>query len=117
MTDSLGEPAGEPARPLRADELPDNVRELRPRGRFGQWPAAVVLGLIAIAFAIVAADHFRRGAVLFSAAVVLAFFLRLMLPSRDAGLLAVRSRTVDLVVLGVLGLALASLTFLVPAPS
>ena len=40
-----------------------------------------------------------------------------MLPSRDAGWLAVRHRAIDLAVLGVLGLAVAALTFLVPPPS
>ncbi len=99
-------------------QLPDNVRQLRPRaGRFGQWPATLVALLIVASFGVVAAGHFRRGAVLFSGAVVLAFFLRALLPSRDAGMLAVRSRTVDLCTLAVLGLAVASLTFLVPAPS
>jgi uncharacterized membrane protein YjjP (DUF1212 family) len=99
-------------------QRPDNVRELRRRGaRFGQWPATVVGVLVAVSFALVAMGHFRRGAVLFSAGVVLAFFLRALLPSRDAGMLVVRSRAVDLATLAVLGVAVASLTFLVPAPS
>ena len=109
---------GSPEEGRRPDERPpDNVRALRPRPRYGQWPAGLVLLLTAVAFAVVGSGHFRRGAVIFSAAVVLAFFLRLMLPSRDAGWLAVRHRAIDLAVLGVLGLAVAALTFLVPPPS
>jgi uncharacterized membrane protein YjjP (DUF1212 family) len=109
----------DPARLPEPEALPDNVRQLRPRrrGRYGEWPATVVLLLIAVAFAIVAMGHFRRGAVVFSGAVVLAFFLRLLLPTGDAGMLRVRSRVVDLVVLATLGLSVASLTFLVPPPS
>ncbi|TAK71343.1 MAG: DUF3017 domain-containing protein [Actinomycetota bacterium] len=69
------------------------------------------------ALGILTLDHFRRGALLLSASVWLAFFLRLLLPSRDAGLLAVRSRHVDLAVLGVLAGLLTVLTFAVPPPN
>ena len=54
---------------------------------------------------------------LFSFAFVLAFFLRLLLPNSDAGLLAVRSRRVDLLVLGVLALSVSVLSLVVPPPS
>lgn len=96
------------------------VTELKPRRRrnwLRQWPISVVLLGITIALVTVATDHFRRGAVILSASVILAFFLRLLLPAKDAGWLAVRSRRVDLVVLGVLGLALAVFTFWVPPPN
>ena len=57
-----------------------------------QWPLMVVLGGLLVSLIVVADDHFRRGSVLFAAFVVLAFFLRLFLPERDAGWLAVRSK-------------------------
>ena len=100
------------------ESIPDNVRLLRPEPkRFAQWPLCTVLLLMAISFAIVATDHFRRGAVLFSAAVVLAFFLRLLLSDADAGMLAVRSRKVDLIILGALALGVSVLSLVVPPPS
>ena len=52
-----------------------------------------------------------------SASVLLAAFLRLLLPDADAGMLVVRSRKVDVLILGVLGIGLTVFTFWVPAPS
>ena len=52
-----------------------------------------------------------------AASLVLAFVLRLVLPSHRAGMLAVRSKTVDLVVLGVLAASLAVLALWVPPPT
>ena len=97
-----------------------NVVPLRPRARrnwLAQWPLTVVLVGVAIAMVMIGLDYFRRGCVVLSASVLLAAFLRLMLPDADAGMLAVRSRKVDVAVLGVLGLGLAVFTFWVPAPS
>lgn len=52
-----------------------------------------------------------------SASILLAAFLRLFLPDSEAGMLAVRSRKIDAIVLGVMGIGLAIFTFWVPAPS
>lgn len=94
-----------------------SLNSRRRRNWLRQWPISVVLLGIVVALVFVATDHFRRGAIVLSAAVILAFFLRLMLPAKDAGWLAVRSRRVDLTVLAVLGLALAVFTFWVPPPN
>ncbi|MEO8775276.1 MAG: DUF3017 domain-containing protein [Candidatus Nanopelagicales bacterium] len=94
-----------------------NEVEQQTRRRFREWPITLVLSVVAISLVIVANGHFRRGCVLLAGAVVLAFFLRALLPSRDAGMLAVRSRRVDVVVLGVLGLAVSVLSLWVPPPS
>ncbi len=82
-----------------------------------QWPLMLVLTGLVGSLIVVADDHFRRGAVLFAAFVVGAFFLRLILPDRDAGWLAVRSRGVDLACLGFLGLSLSVFALIVPPPS
>ncbi len=82
-----------------------------------QWPLVLVLAGMGLSLAIVAADHFRRGSVLFSGFVLLAFFLRLILSDRDAGWLAVRSRAIDLTCLAVLGVGLTVFAFIVPPPS
>ncbi len=77
----------------------------------------IVLTGLLVSLIIVATDHFRRGSVLFAAFVVGAFFLRLVLPDRDAGWLAVRSRGIDLMVLAFLGLGLSVFALIVPPPS
>lgn len=82
-----------------------------------QWPLSTVLVGLLISLIVVADDHFRRGSVLFAGFVVLAFFLRLFLPERDAGWLAVRSRRIDLLCLGFLGIGLSVFALIVPPPS
>ena len=94
----------------------DNVRPLRARGWWRQWPILVVLAGVVIALVLVTLDYFRRGSVVLAGSVLLAAFLRLLLPDREAGLLAVRSRRVDVTVLGVLGALLAVFAFWVPPP-
>lgn len=94
----------------------DNVRPLRARGWWRQWPILVVLAGVVIALVLVSLDYFRRGSVVLAGSVLLAAFLRLLLPDREAGLLAVRSRRVDVTVLGVLGALLAVFAFWVPPP-
>lgn len=60
--------------------------------------------------------YFRFGLVVIAAAAVLAFVLRLRLSDKAAGMLAVRSRKADLIVLGVLSVGLMVLAIWVPAP-
>lgn len=91
-----------------------NVTPLR---RDRPWPLVLVLSGVAIALVLVALDAFRRGAVVLGASVLLAAFLRMLLPEDQAGWLAVRSRRIDVAVLGVLGLAITVAAFIVPAPS
>jgi hypothetical protein len=82
-----------------------------------QWPITMVLTGIGVSMVFVALDRFRVGAVLLAASVVLAVLMRLVLSSEQAGLLAVRSRGVDLAVMGVLALALSVLSLWVPPPA
>lgn len=94
----------------------DNVRELRAGGWWRQWPITVVLLGVGIALALITADYFRRGSIVLAGSVLLAGFLRLLLPDREAGLLAVRSRRADVAVLFTLGALLAIFAFWVPPP-
>lgn len=94
----------------------DNVRSIEPRGWWRQWPIIVVLVGVGIALLLVGFDYFRRGAVVLAGSVLLAAFLRLLLPEREAGLLVVRSRKVDVAILGTLGILLAVFAFWVPPP-
>lgn len=65
----------------------------------------------------VATDHFRRGSVVLAVSVVLALFLRLFLPENQAGMLSVRSKSVDGIILTVLGVGLTIFALWVPAPN
>ncbi len=66
---------------------------------------------------VVALDRFRLGSLMLAASLVLAFILRLVLPTDRAGMLAVRSKRVDLIVLGALGGALVVFALWVPPPA
>lgn len=97
-----------------------NVVPIRPPSRrnwLSQWPLALVLIGVGVAMLMIGLDYFRRGCVILSASVLLAAFLRLMLPDSEAGMLVVRSRKVDVAILAVLGVGLSVFTFWVPAPS
>lgn len=107
MADVPQEPAGNVV-PLR--------RPVR-RNWLAQWPLTLVLCGVGVAMLLIALDYFRRGSVVLAASVLLAAFLRLLLPDSDAGMLVVRTRRVDVITLGVLGLALTLFAFWVPAPS
>ena len=100
-----------------AVQPPDGAApEARPR-RFKEWPHAIVMAVVLAGLAVVASGHFRRGTVVLSFGVALALFLRLLLPSRDAGMLQVRSKRIDVAVLAVLAVGTAVLSLWVPPPS
>ncbi|BBX27116.1 DUF3017 domain-containing protein [Mycolicibacterium alvei] len=61
----------------------------------GQWPILVVGLFFIAAFALVAAGYWRRGALVIGMGVGAAAALRLALTDERAGLLVVRSRTID----------------------
>lgn len=82
-----------------------------------QWPLLSVLGLVALSLVFIAIDRFRVGSVLLAMSVVYALMLRVFLPDEVAGLLVVRRRSVDVMVLGVLSLGLVVLSLWVPPPS
>ena len=80
-------------------------RRLRTRGGDGagfartvlaaQWPILSVGLILGAAFVLVAFGYWRRGAAVMAVGVGMASALRLMLSDDQAGLLAVRGRTVD----------------------
>ena len=76
----------------------------------------VVLAGVVVSLGVVMSNHFRRGSVLLAGFVLLSALLRLILPAREAGALAVRSRMVDVLILGALGLGLFVLALVVPPP-
>lgn len=103
-------------------EQPERLAPVHPIGHrrrwsLRQWPIAIVLVAVGISLVLIATDHFRRGSVGLAASVMLAFFLRLLLPDVDAGLLAVRSKRADVIVLGLLAIGLTVFAVWVPAPN
>ena len=61
-------------------------------------------------------DHWRKGVVIMGVALMGAALLRLLLPVRRVGFLAVRSRPVDVVLLAVTGLAVTVIVLTIPFP-
>ena len=60
-----------------------------------QWPILTVAAIGLVALALVAAGFWRRGAVMIGIGVGVAAGLRLLLPADRVGVLAVRSRRLD----------------------
>jgi hypothetical protein len=60
--------------------------------------------------------YVRRGPALVGGAALLGAALRLVLSDEQAGLLAVRRRSVDVAVLSVLGVAVVALTLIIRLP-
>ena len=72
-----------------------------------QWPIVVVLTLVAVGLAVTALDDFRPGVITIGVALLVGCGLRAVLP--EVGMLAVRSRFTDIVVMGGLGVAIVLL--------
>jgi hypothetical protein len=66
------------------------MRRLRP-----QWPIIWVVLIFVVAFSLVAANFWRRGALLIGIGVGLAAVLRLALTEDRAGLLVLRGKAID----------------------
>ena len=80
----------------------------------GQWPlAAVLLGSFA-GLIVAASSHWRAGTTLIGLSITMGGLFRL-LPNRRVGLLAVRSKLLDTVVLLGVGIGIAVLAWAVPA--
>lgn len=75
-----------------------------------QWPILVVIGGVVLGLVLTAADHFRAGAILIGAALLLGGAMRFTLPS--VGMLAVRSRFTDVITYLVLGTAIVLLALM-----
>jgi hypothetical protein len=74
-----------------------------------EWPMIGVLALAVVGLLRVATAHWREGSVLLGGALLLAAALRAVLPADRAGLLAIRSRVVDILAYSGLGLAVVLL--------
>lgn len=81
-----------------------------------QWPLLIVVAgvLTGVAVALIGTPGWRFGALLIGASLGLGAVERLVLPSRDAGLLQVRSKFFDVSVLLLTGIAIVVLAIVVP---
>jgi hypothetical protein len=84
-------------------------------GLLRQLPLGVVLAVVGAGLFVVTLGHWRVGLVVEGVALVAAAVLRLALPVRAAGFLAVRSRPVDVLLVGGTGLALTVIALAIPA--
>jgi hypothetical protein len=83
-------------------------------GLLRQLPLFAVLVAVAVGLGMVAVEHWRRGLLVVGLALVGGGVLRLVLPVRRVGFLAVRSRPVDVVLMAGTGIALSALALAVP---
>jgi hypothetical protein len=115
------DPAHEPApvidppldTPLEPSELfPEDGR--RYPSTIGGLFYLVVLGVTAVGIGIVSTGNWRLGTRWVAGALIFAALLRLVLPTKDAGMLAVRHRLVDCLMLAGVGGLLIFLASTIP---
>ncbi|TYP89788.1 DUF3017 domain-containing protein [Blastococcus xanthinilyticus] len=83
-------------------------------GLVRQLPLLAVLLVVGVGLLLVTFEHWRWGLVVVGLALVGAALLRLLLPVRRVGFLAVRSRPVDVVLLAVVGVVLTAVALAIP---
>ena len=86
------------------------VRRPLLAGVVRQLPLLAAIVVVGAGLVLVTFGHWREGLVVIGLAMIGAALLRLLLPLRRVGLLAVRSRSVDVLLLAGTGLALTVLT-------
>ena len=86
-------------------------------GVLRQLPLFAVLVAVGVGLGMVALEHWRRGLVVVGVSLMVAALLRLLLPVRRVGFLAVRSRPIDVVLLAGVGAAVVAVALAIPADS
>ena len=100
---------------MSASRSPLYVRRPFLAGLLRQLPLLAVLVMVGIGLLLVTFDHWRRGLVVIGLSLIIAGLLRLLLPVRRVGFLAVRSRPTDVLLMALAGLALAVTALTIPA--
>ena len=83
-------------------------------GLLRQLPLFVVLLAVGAGLLVLTVGHWRRGLVVVGLALVGGGLLRLLLPLRRVGFLAVRSRPVDVVLMVGVGVTLSAFALAIP---
>ena len=84
-------------------------------GLVRQLPLLAVLIAVGVGLVLVTFEHWRRGLVVIGISLLGAAALRLFLPVRRVGFLAVRSRPVDVTLMAGCGLAVTVIALVIPA--
>ena len=84
-------------------------------GLIRQLPLLAVLVVVGVGLLLVTFGHWRRGLVVMGVALVAAAVLRLLVPLRRVGFLAVRSRPVDVLLLSCSGVLLIGVALSIPS--
>ena len=112
-----GEPQPKPDLDPPVDDVPAQSAE--PEGR--RYPSTIgglfyllVLTASAVGLGIVTPGNWRLGVKWIAMALVFAALVRLVIPAPQAGMLAVRRRAVDVLILAFLGAALLILSISIP---
>jgi Protein of unknown function (DUF3017) len=115
----LPEPEPDPAPELDppVDDVPPESAE--PAGR--RYPSTLgglfyllVLAVSGAGLVLVSQGHWRTGVKGIGAALLVAALVRLVIPAQQAGMLAVRRRSVDVAILALVGVALWFLSTSIP---
>ena len=83
------------------------------RKTLSEWPILTVIAGVGFGMFLVIGDHLLTGTAFIGLSMLVGAALRLFLPTRTAGTLAIRRRAVDVSFYGGLGLALIVLGLLV----
>lgn len=104
--------------PVSAEALVDTdvveERERRYPSTIGGLVYLVLLATVLTGLAVVVHSDWRTGIRIMGSALLVAALVRIVLPRRDAGMLAVRHKAIDAVVLVTLGVALVFLAGSIP---
>ena len=118
----MSDPASDPSNDLDPAPEPDQEPDQESAELGGRrYPSTiggafylVVLAVVGIAIGIVASGAWRTGIRWFGGALVFAAIVRAVLPAKDAGMLAVRRRWWDCLLLSAVGIALVVLAGSIP---
>jgi DUF3017 family protein len=105
--------AVEAAESAEAVEAVESVEpSIRRTGVLHELPLALVISGVAVGLVVIALHHFRWGNLVIAGSLLAGALLRLVLPTRRAGLLAVRARFTDVVTMLVMGVGLLVLALI-----
>jgi Protein of unknown function (DUF3017) len=87
------------------------VAQERRSGLVTELPLTLVIAGAGAGLVVIAMHHFRWGNLVIGGSLLVAALLRLVLPTRQAGLLVVRGRLTDVITMAAIGGALLVLAF------
>jgi hypothetical protein len=96
---------------------PDLQEDRRYPSTIGGAFYLLILGAMVVGIGAAYLDDWRLGVRIIGGAMGAAALLRLVLPQRDAGMLAVRHRLIDVALLAAIGAALVFLAGDIPGPT